>query len=179
MDKKAPLGTKILAVLMGLRGLMGIQIAVIALTAEELPAVLEEMLLGSLISLQNVFTVSILSIIYLIGAVLVFKVNKYGWWALTVLATVEAISSLISLLIGLYYGVPLIVEFVITVVMGLIFWYLLRSKTREAFGIKLFSKRRSNVGNNKSELHWFWRYTTRWWFFPFLLPYSFVIGVYS
>ena len=141
MDKKALLGSKILAVLMGLRGLMGL------IAAITLPTVGDVFYRYYKISIQNLFIGNILPIVYLVGAVLVFKVNKYGWWTLIVLAIVETIKP-VSLLfyggifiqriyIGRIYISTAIIEFVIV---GLIFWYLLRSKTREAFGIKLFSK---------------------------------------
>ena len=126
MDKKAPLGSKILAVLMGLRGLMGI-IAVIALTAGGLLTVLENAGYGNLMSTQNLFVGGILSIVYLVGAVLVFKANQYGWWVLIIWAIVEAIKPISQLFYG---GIFIYTGIFGLIVMALIFWYLLKNKTR-------------------------------------------------
>ncbi len=131
MDRKAPLGAKILAVLVGLQGLMGLG-AIILLTAGGLSAQVEW---TGLITSTMFLTAGILSIIYLAGAVLVFKTHKYGWWAMVVWAATKAIEAISQ---ALYGGFLLYTGLIGLAIVSVVFWYLFR--VRNAFGIKLFSK---------------------------------------
>ena len=149
MERKAPLGTKILAVLVGLEGIAGL-IAVILFTVGGLSTVLKNAGYDWHPSTLDFAIWGSLAIIYLVGAVLVFKTNQYGWWALVIWAAVQTIKRPINQLFYVYQGGPFREIYIFTaligfIIMGLIFWYLFRSKTREAFGITLFSRNHSKA----------------------------------
>ena len=127
--QKTPLGTKILAVLMGLKGVGGI-LGIFGLSFVGFSSALSVLGLGGTSGTILLIIGAVLSLFYLVGAVLVFKKHTYGWWALVVWSIESAIKPITYLFHG---SIFVFVGLIGIAFWAFILWYLFKNTTRTAF----------------------------------------------